>query len=637
MSLQADGTINNLGRSGSLRINSPRTTRYTYWNNPSNDFWNIDNNWSYLQPINDTTSDIAAFNGQGATTSKVSTPTRVYGLLIGSNSSNSMTLSGSQLTIGSYGLSAYNGNNTVGAIILNVPLSTAGPVIIDGKTGNAAFYSNNSPATRFDASNSFTKGVIVKGGSMLLNNPSNPLGLNNTLTISGGDIGATQAVTIDASVSSIWAADFFYGNSSTNYSTRFNGPVTITGSRTVTFSGPNNNNFTVPAIFGGGGTYDLNIVNGTVGSYGTQAFIMNDPNGTTSTYTGNTTISGINSGTIGILQTASTNVLPYGAGVGDVYIYNNGQLQPNSPTNVNKVISTVNGSLNGSNTLYVASNNDTFTYLGQILNGNLSVYSGSTGVVTLSGDVTTGGNILAPSGIINLNYPVTGSSSIFNATGGTININSDTAGAPTFTATTNGVINSIVGNTGGANYNAASGTVNLSGTYTGAGTLTIGTGGTLNVYGDLSGCTKTGSYGAGVLNWYTNTCLPTTTQTINGVLSCFNLTGSALTTTTSPLINCGNNPTFFGNSDTANNDITLGGNMNFGASRTITLNGGAILTVNGIATNTQAGNTTITLNDGVGATTRTALNFNGGLAISNSATTRTLTIAGSLNTVIGEQ
>jgi fibronectin-binding autotransporter adhesin len=101
-----------------------------------------------------------------------------------------------------------------------------------------------------------------------------------------------------------------------------------------------------------------------------------------------------------------------------------------------------------------------------------------------------------------------------------------------------------------------------------------------------------------------------------------NTSGGALTLSTANTFNLYKNFTFVG----SNNLSFANGSTNIDISHTITMDGtNSVLTL-GSLTNTYAGNPTITVNNGAGSGNRLVLV---GLNLSNSATARTITIAGS--------
>ena len=160
--------------------------------------------------------------------------------------------------------------------------------------------------------------------------------------------------------------------------------------------------------------------------------------------------------------------------------------------------------------------------------------------------------------------------------------------------------------------------------------------GTATLSGDNSLVGGAVTISNGMLNINSTTALGAGAVTISGG-TIDNTSGSAKTLTTNNPVTFGGNFAFSTASGTSSNNLNFGsGAITMAAGRTITLNGtGSTLTFGGVLTNTQAGNPSLTVNNGTSPASGNALVI-GGLALSGPTDTsnRTVTITGTANTTI---
>ena len=234
-------------------------------------------------------------------------------------------------------------------------------------------------------------------------------------------------------------------------------------------------------------------------------------------------------------------------------------------------------------------------------------------------------------------------------TGGGYNVQSD-AGTLTISGNiTNGAnaltvkgagdtsISGAIGGGNGTVYKTGLGTATLSGanTYTGVTTLNEGT---LTLSGSNTGnggvLINPASGKAATLNVNNANALGASgTFTINapGTVTIDNTSGGAMTNAGNNAITLASGFAFGTSAGTANNNLNLGtGAVSDSTNLTITLNGGGALTFGGVLTNTKVGALTLTVNNGIGTTSTSAVTF-GGFALSNSSTSYVDTIAGTGN------
>ena len=250
-----------------------------------------------------------------------------------------------------------------------------------------------------------------------------------------------------------------------------------------------------------------------------------------------------------------------------------------------------------------------------------------TGAVTDSGSRTvtlngTGTTLTLGGAVTNTVAGTTGITTTVNGAGDTLALGSfvlGNANTAAITDTFNGSGNvSILGGVSNGAGTAGSGLA-----YTGTGALLLAGNSTY---------TGTTALSSGTLDVNSAGALGTGALTITGG-TIDNTSGAAVTSqTNNPPITIGGNFAYGTSAGTTANNLNLGtGAVTDGTSgRVITLNGLGALTLGGVVTNTAGANNTLTVNNGTGTGTTSALNL-GGLAISNSATSYTDTINGSGN------
>jgi autotransporter-associated beta strand protein len=158
----------------------------------------------------------------------------------------------------------------------------------------------------------------------------------------------------------------------------------------------------------------------------------------------------------------------------------------------------------------------------------------------------------------------------------------------------------------------SNGTLTLSGNNSGAGGVTI-TGGTLTLSGNNSG-TGAVTLTGGTLNINSAAALGASASALNingGTID--NTSGSAKTLVNNNPITLDGSFAYGTSAGTSANNLNLGtGAVNIGGGgRTITLNGAGALTFGGVLTNTNLGGSSLTVNNGTGTTSTTAVSFGG--------------------------
>jgi hypothetical protein len=252
------------------------------------------------------------------------------------------------------------------------------------------------------------------------------VGSGETMTLDAGSSGSLTVLSTDTTTDN---SSTFYAFSALSGTNTVNAPIQLgngsTGSFAVTFfSGVNASNF----VLNGGITESAGQTWG-VRIAGSGTGIVNYAT-TGKSYSGDTTITAG-----GILKLNSDNMIPDGAGKGNLVLEGNGQLQLN---NVNETINALISSSTTATITRSGSNTKTFTvgagdasgaYLGSLTNtgGNSSLTKTGTGSQSF-GTVT-----ISNSGVFGVN----GGKAFFNsqATGGSINIASGATGGGTGTAT----------------------------------------------------------------------------------------------------------------------------------------------------------------------------------------------------------
>ncbi|MCE0496593.1 MAG: autotransporter-associated beta strand repeat-containing protein [Methylacidiphilales bacterium] len=210
------------------------------------------------------------------------------------NSTNTLTLSGSQVELASYGVAngstltiAGTGNTTISDPISGV---NAGSAIIQGGTGILIL----------SGANTYAGGTEINSGTLAINNAS-ALG-SGVLEINGGflDNSSSAAITLASNNTQQWNASFgFIGTQSLNLGT---GAVTLGTSPTVTVS---NNTLTEGGVIGGS-SYGLTKA-------GAGTLVLTGAN----TFNGGTTI---NDGVLAIASTSNSgSAQPLGEGTNVIF------------------------------------------------------------------------------------------------------------------------------------------------------------------------------------------------------------------------------------------------------------------------------------------------------------------------------
>ncbi|MGJ8697782.1 MAG: beta strand repeat-containing protein [Verrucomicrobiaceae bacterium] len=416
------------------------------------------NNWvGNTAPTNDTTTDIAQFNG--ATTFQPDLSSGARGVNGLDFQTGGWTLSGSNiLSIGGSGIFS-SGTNTISAEI--------------AQSGNATYSSATGGQLNLNriTGNTVTFGSAGNTGEVVLNGPSDNASFSPTVAFgtvtlnkgdgTGGDSGSsTNNVSVDAGATLRFGSLLtsrgsgggrgqIFGTATVNGTMDLNGQGLtlddtfnwsmggLTGSGTVT----NNGSGSAQLRIKGGSTFDGDITDGT----GTTAMVFQTDyqlNGTAKTYSGGTTIDG---GEV-ILNTGnSTDAL----GSGDITLINGGHIKNrnnNQVLNNNIVIGTggggietgwgnglgtsskvitLNGVISGSEQLTIVNDGGTTRLLngsnthsgGTVNSGYVQANSGAFG----TGDITLDGNGTERGGIQNFGgYDVHSNNVIVAAGGGVL-------------------------------------------------------------------------------------------------------------------------------------------------------------------------------------------------------------------------
>ena len=423
--------------------------------------------------------------------------------------------------------------------------------------------------------------------------------------------GTIQTTSTAANIENIAAPLTLEGNTgsytfSSNSSTaadvlNFTGGITAggtSGTTTLTLSGTNTGVNTISGVLGDGSTgAKIALVENTSGTWALSG---------NNTYTGGTTL------TAGTLDVNSTTAL--GATTSALAI-NGGTINNTSGaaiTNANNNPITLGGSF-GFGTSAGTASNDLNLGTGAVTNGgNYTLTLNGADTLTFGGVMT---NTLAGINTLTVN----------NGSGTASATAVNFAGYALSNSSTNYV--DVINGSGNVNITGPvtnGGTSSASGlTYSGTGALTLSG---VNTY---SGGTTLSS---GSLNINSTTALGATAGALTisgGTIN--NTSGAAKTIANANPITLGGNFAFGTSAGTASNDLNLGtGAVTNGGNYTLTLNGADTLTFGGEMTNTQAGINTLTVNNGSGTTSATAVNF-AGYALSNSSTNYIDVINGSGN------
>lgn len=359
-------------------------------------------------------------------------------------------------------------------------------------TGNLTFDSSGGAVT---------VGSLAGAGAWAVNGN---LTIDSNIVFNYGTYSGTQTVGGDLTIGSSASVNFGTGNPTTNY----NGNVSVSGTLGLTNSA---RSFTIGSgktltVANGGliniasgqtvtvGAGGIGTINGTIGGAGAFTNAGTTTFTGVNTYAGDTTISG------GTLKLGAANVIPDGAGKGNVSVTGTLDLNTFSETiNGLSGAGTVDTVAGGTPTLTVGNNNQTSTFSGVIQNtaGALSLTKTGSGTLTLSGANTYSGGTALSVGTLNINNASAIGTGTFAISGGTT-IDNTSAGAITLSTNNNQNWNGNFTFTGTKDLNLGTGNVGLNGadrtvTVTNStATLTVG-----GVIGDaaVSSATQKGAKG----------------------------------------------------------------------------------------------------------------------------------------------
>lgn len=358
--------------------------------------------------------------------------------------------------------------NGVGTLALYASNNYSGGTVING---GAISIGEVAGASSIEGSNTgLGSGNVNVGSAAQLIFAGNNLSIANNVTLNGG-----------ATVNSLQGA-LVGGRQDGNSDNTLSGTLTLAGTgdrtistwwsdKTLTLSGKVT------------GTGNLRIVNATNGGNGGSIIILSNA---TNDYSGNTIVDGGGNGSTQTLRLGASNVIPDGAGKGDLFI--EGRLELNGFNETVNGISTGGGviSLSNGNTLTVGNNNtggDSFVVLTGL--GNLTKIGNGTQILRgssdFSGTTTISGGTLQVS--VNGTTASLGSGNIVN--------NATLA----FQRQNEIIVNNAISGTGAVSQIGA-GTLTLAGTnktYTGATNVSSGT---LQLTGTLSNTAITVASGA---------------------------------------------------------------------------------------------------------------------------------------------
>ena len=504
-------------------------------------------------------------------------------------------------------------------------------IVLDGAGGgtfNGLDYNTNTVST-ITIDNAITEsggsyGVTLTGGGNLTLNGNNTY--TGATTISAGTlvIGSTGLLGGGNYSQSIANSGTFLFGSNSNQTLggiiSGSGAVTKNGTGTLTLSGNNTYSGATTISAGtlvitstgllGGGNYSQSIANNGAFLFGSNSnqtlggiisgtgALTKDGTGTL-TLSGNNTYSGTTTISVGTLQANHANALGNGGNI----TFTSGTLQYTANSNATdwgarfkNSTSAIALDTNSTNVTLSAAIDATNT-------GGLTKLA--TGTLTLSGNNTYSG--------------------------------ATTISAGTLVITSTGLL-------GGGNYSqsianngaflfGSNSDQTLSGTISGSGALTKNGTGMLTLSGNNSG-TGGVTLTAGTLNINSATALGATASALNingGTID--NTSGSAKALANNNPITLGGNFSYSTSAGTAANDLNLGtGVVSIGSvSRTITLNGAGALIFGGVLTNTVNSNMNVTVTNGSGTTSTSAVSFGGVSRASADTTNRSINFFGDGN------
>jgi autotransporter-associated beta strand protein len=266
-----------------------------------------------------------------------------------------------------YGMRTITSGANYPTLYFDGPVGGAGGITWSGLSSGA-----NNPGLQLSVSNSFTGGVVLNSGTLVLGD-NNALG-TGTLTINGGYLNNAGSTVKTNSNALILNADL-QSTSSTGFT--FLGPVTLTGSRRLNLGGSQSTTFS-NAISDAGEGYDLsNIGNATVTLGAPNTFrSLTESLGTLNLMTANAITGGVTVAG-GLLR--GYDVGSFGTGT---ITLTNGIFDSGSTLGL---VFTNPVTIGGSVTLGNANN---FTLSGPItLNGNQTVTIGNNRTVSVSGAI----------------------------------------------------------------------------------------------------------------------------------------------------------------------------------------------------------------------------------------------------------
>jgi len=497
-----------------------------------------------------------------------------------------------------------SGNNTyTGTTTISVGTLQANHANALGNGGNITFtsgtlqYTANSSATDWGAwfKNS-TSAIALDTNSTNVTlsgaiDATNTGGLTKlgtgTLTLSGNNT-YTGATSISAGTLAITSTGLLGGG---NYS------QTIANSGSFLFG--SNSNQTLGGIISGSGALTKN---------GTGTLVLSGNN----TYTGTTTIS------VGTLQTNHANALGSGGNI----TFTSGTLQYTANSNATDWGARFK---NSTSAIALDTNSTNVTLSAAIDTTNTGGLTKlGAGTLMLSGNNTYSGATTISSGTLAIT-----STGLLG--GGNYSQSVANSGTFLFGSNSSQTLSGIISGSGALTKNGT-GTLTLSGnnTYTGLTTLSAGT---LTLSGNNSG-TGGVTLTAGTLNINSATALGASASAFNingGTID--NTSGSAKTLANNNPITLGGSFSFGTSSGTAANNLNLGtGTVSIGTGRTITLNGAGALTFGGVLTNTATSGMSVTVTNGNGTTSTSAVSFGGvSITASGDATNRSLYLYGDGN------
>lgn len=422
-------------------VSSPVCAATVDWNPPAggSTLWASGTNWTGgVAPVNDLITDIARFNQGSYLFQPNAGTTSIAGLEIGdgATATATLTLAGTNLSIGSSGISklansgsatitslvtlgaaqSWNNNSSTGLVVAGsvanggfaLGVGGSGNTVVSGVvSGGGGIVKTGSGTLTLGAGtldNTFSGGVTIKAGTVVAagSNASGATGASRALGTGGitlGDTSGSSAATLqlagtngNPTVSN--AITVVAGNTGVQTILNSSGAVyTLTGGITL------NNNLTLTANSG-------NLVLSTVGITGSRDITTNSTGAAevqfgvaNASWTGNLTVNS------GVTRFSSANPLSSA----NTLTINSGAFLRNG--NANLSIAGLNGGGNfdqasGSRTLTVAGSGN-YAFSGSLTNAGantlaLTVALGSTGKQTLSGNNSYIGATAINSGILNI-------------------------------------------------------------------------------------------------------------------------------------------------------------------------------------------------------------------------------------------